>query len=641
MNAIETRGRILFLAGAIWLLPILVYYIYSPGLSAGFYFDDYHNLAGLEGVSDINSAIAYVMEPKGGPLGRPLAMASFLVNAPSWEWAPEDFLHTNICIHLLNGMLLMWCCLRATLMAAPGRLNAELFAFSVAALWLMQPLLASASLMVVQRMTTLAATFGLAGTLIFIVGMQSLRTSARTGYWVMSTGVVMGTVSGMFAKENGVLLPLMLMVMQGTILRQYVQGLGLAYRRWRLVFLILPSLLLLGYLLHLIPGLPNAYSVREFSLMERLMTEARIVLRYLSLILLPIRSPMGPFQDDFPLSRGLFDPPGTIVAIFIVAMLIGLGVGLRKKLPVLSFAILWFFAGHLLESTIIPLETYFEHRNYFPAIGPLVAIVYLGLRPRENAWVGPLVLTLYGILVGWVCFSVTSVFGDKMQSAILWNREHPDSLRAVQNLSLAYSLRGDFGVAFNAISAFSERRPQDVGTAIQSLQLACVTGKGAVTLQAIKQREVLQSGKLNAVICDSVEKIAKATMDDGCPGVLNEDVLWISRQILSNDNIGQAREVGYCLNDIQAMLYFNDRDFEATMEHVDAAFSFRSYWPVAERLIELPISAGRLDLARESVVKVRARIPKNIFQASVWEAKIQKYELLIDEMEKREAHGRQ
>jgi protein O-mannosyl-transferase len=640
VSVIETKGRELFLAGAVWLLPILVYYIYSPGLSAGFYFDDYHNLVGLADVTDISSAVAYVMEPKGGPLGRPLAMASFLLNAPSWEWASEDFLHTNICIHLLNGMLLLWCCLRAASMVASDKLQADLFAFSVAALWLMQPLLASANLMVVQRMTTLAVTFGLVGTLIFIVGMQLLRTSVRSGYLLMSTGVVTGTVLGMFAKENGVLLPLMLMIMQGTVLQQYVRALGPAYRRWRLVFLIFPSMLVFGYLLYLIPALPGGYAAREFSLVERLMTEARIVLRYLGLILLPTRSAMGPFQDDFPLSHGLLDPPETMVSIFVIFLLTGLGVVLRKKTPVLSFAILWFFAGHLLESTIIPLETYFEHRNYFPAIGPLVAIVYLGLSRRENTWIGPLVLTFYGVLVGWVCFSVTSVFGDKMQSAILWSREHPDSLRAVQNLSLAYSLRGDFRTAFDAISAFSERRPKDVGTAIQSLQLACVTGKGAVTLQAIKQRGVLQSGKLNAVICNSVEKIAKSTMDDACPGVLNEDVLWISRQILSNHNIGQAREVSYCLNDIQAMIYFNDRDFEATMEHVEAAFSFRSYWPVAERLIELPISAGRSDLARENIVKVRARIPKNIFQASVWEANIRKYELLIDEMEKRESHGR-
>jgi protein O-mannosyl-transferase len=38
-----------------------------------------------------------------------------------------------------------------------------------------------------------------------------------------------------------------------------------------------------------------------------------------------------------------------------------------------AFGILFFFAGHRLESTLIPLEPAFENRNYLPSLGLILA----------------------------------------------------------------------------------------------------------------------------------------------------------------------------------------------------------------------------------------------------------------------------
>lgn len=628
-----------FLYFTILLLPLAGFQAYRSGLTAGFFFDDFPNLSGLAVVSDLNSALAFALEPRGGPLGRPLALFSFLLNVSSWDVAPEDFLFTNICIHLLNAMLLMWCCLRAARMVGDDHAQAGWFALSVAALWMVQPLIVSASLMIVQRMTTLAVTFGLIGSLLFLRGLELLKQSSRSGYWVMSLGVVLGTFFGVLTKENGALLPMLVLILQGTVLGRYVQDLGPGYRLWRLVFLVFPSLLIGTYLLYLLPTLPAAYEFRDFSFEQRVLTEARLVLRYLGLILFPRRADIGPFQDDYPLSNGLLDPPITLLCYLTIASLLALAVALRNKIAVFSFAVFWFFAGHLLESTIIPLEIYFEHRNYFPSVGPTVAIVYLALHRWPNRWVGPVTLAAYVSLVTWVCFSVASVIGDKRQSAILWAQEHPDSIRAVQNLTLVHSLNRDYAASAAVIQAYSDRHPQDVGAAMQSVQLACLTGTASSRLAHLRQRQgFFERGKLNGVICGAMEKIATLVIEDACPGFSSQDVFSVSRQILASHNIDRAREVSYCLHDAQAMLYFNERDFSATMEHLEAAFSFRTYLDVAERLIEIPISAGRYDLARESIAKVRARKPKNIFQAKMWEDKITKLEVLIDGIEKRDGH---
>jgi tetratricopeptide (TPR) repeat protein len=39
-----------------------------------------------------------------------------------------------------------------------------------------------------------------------------------------------------------------------------------------------------------------------------------------------------------------------------------------RKWPLFSFAVLFFFLTHVIESTIIPLELIFEHRNYLPSM---------------------------------------------------------------------------------------------------------------------------------------------------------------------------------------------------------------------------------------------------------------------------------
>jgi hypothetical protein len=619
---------------AILLLPLGVFFLYSPGLSAGFSFDDYPNLETLSSVMDFESAMGFVLEPKGGPLGRHLALASFLINTPSWGVAPQDFIYTNIGIHLLNGVLLIWLSLKVACLAGETRARAGWLAFFVGAIWLVQPINVSASLMVVQRMTTLAMTFGLIGLLVFVRGVEVLPTLRRRGYVLMSLGVGFGTVLGMFTKENGVLLPMLILILQSTLLRGVTEGFGNGFRRWRTLFLVVPSVMIIGYLFYQLPGMPAAYERRDFTLEQRVLTEARILIRYLGLILFPVRAEIGPFQDDFPLSTGLFEPPTTILAILLISFLVSLAVSLRRRLPVYSFAILWFFAGHLLESTIIPLEIYFEHRNYVPSIGPVVAMVYLAFRIRRPLWAGPVVLSIYAILMAWVCFSAASVFGDRFQSAILWNKEHPNSVRAMQNLALAHSINGQFDSAFRIVSEFADRQGREVGLVVQSLQLSCVAGAATARMAQLRNRpELLSSGHLNSNICDGFEKTAKLVLANECVGVTGDDLHWIAEQIRQNRSMGIAREVNYCLHDLQAMLYFNERDFGKTMEHLDAAYEYRKYWSLVERMIEVPVSAGRIDLARENLEKARRYVPNNPFYARIWQRNIQKYEKLLNDYE--------
>jgi hypothetical protein len=85
---------------------------------------------------------------------------------------------------------------------------------------------------------------------------------------------------------------------------------------------------------------------------------------------------MGLYHDDVILSRSLHEPASTLYAILAwVALLSVCGVLLRwQGGRWLVFGIAWFLVGHSVESTVWSLELYFEHRNYYPAIGLALAL---------------------------------------------------------------------------------------------------------------------------------------------------------------------------------------------------------------------------------------------------------------------------
>ena len=628
---VKVSGAALGRGLAILLLPVVGYLIYAPGLATGFFFDDYPNLVGLDTVSDLNSALGFILEPKGGPLGRPLSMLSFLLNAPSWLATPEDFLHVNICIHLINAMLLLWSCLLGGRLVGMQGQRATLFAIAVAALWLVQPLLVSANLMIIQRMTTLSATFSLLGIGVFLYGQSLARENMRRALVWMSLGVGVGTVLSILAKENGALLPLLIWVIESTLLLAHVSRIQTAaYRYWRIVFLAVPSIVVIGYLLHFLPGVAGAYVNRDFSLEQRVLTEPRIVLQYLWLLVFPRRTLIAPFQDDFPLSNGLLDPPVTIVALGVVTGLLLGAALLRRRYPIFSFAVLFFFAGHLVESTFIPLELYFEHRNYLPSIGVVLALASVPFAFGQQLRLSLGLFSVYWALFAWVCFTVVQVFGSHEEAALLWAGEHPDSIRANQYLALVLMQHGQFERAQKIIANYSDRHSDDLGVGLQSLQLACSVNAAKERLQILKERPgFFGEGKLNPLICSSMEKMANLQIAGECPGLDVEDLREIAQEVLANRHIQSGREVSYCLNDVMAMVEFNERDFSATMQYLMKAFQYRKYWQVAERLVEVPLTAGRYDLARESLELVRANLPSNSFQRKIWQERVDKLELVV------------
>lgn len=440
------------------LFILLVGLVYWAGLGGGFLFDDYPNLDDMGnygGVVDWESFRAFVFSGWSGPTGRPISLASFLLDDNTWPSHAFWFKQTNLLIHLLCGLLLCW----ATLLLlrnlkSVNEQQAQWIAVLACAFWLLHPYMVSTTLYVVQRMAQLATLFCLAGIVLYLYGRLQLATQPRRAYILMSLALSMGTLLAAFSKENGALLPLLVLVIEFCLPKQ-----GKPAWQWRALFLWLPSLAIAVLLARYVDFSDNPWPNRNFNQIERLLTEARIVCEYLLHLFVPRIEGNGLYQDGYVISKGLFEPVSTFFAIaFLVALLVAAFV-VRKRTPLISLGILFFFAAHLMESTVVGLELYFEHRNHLAALFLFLPLAYYGVIYSARFKLLPvLAVVVLGILAS-MTWLRASLWSDNDKLELFWVQSATDSPRAINAVAAFYINNGDYEKANDYLLSASQRLP--------------------------------------------------------------------------------------------------------------------------------------------------------------------------------------
>ena len=307
-------------------------------------------------------------DEKGQPgLNRPLAHLSFALNWYFGKDSPAGYRLVNIFIHFLNAFVL-FLVIRDLLDTPNMRRKSHgregSIALIGAALWAVNPIQTQAVVYIVQRMASLACFFYLLAVWCYIQGRASEERRRRTAFFVLT---MVSFLAGVGSKENAILLPASLLLLEFTFFQDWSQP--AVRRRFSYVLYSGLCMLLIGSWLFSQGKLDGllGYSIRLFTPLERLLTQPRIVLFYLSQIFYPVPGRLS-IVHDVELSRSLIDPWTTLPAILVVLALIGFGVWQMRKRPMLSFAILFFFLNHVVESSFIGLELIYEHRNYMPSL---------------------------------------------------------------------------------------------------------------------------------------------------------------------------------------------------------------------------------------------------------------------------------
>jgi hypothetical protein len=510
----------LFAGLGLWLGLLATALIYWRGLSSVFIYDDFVNLqklAALEGGT--GEAIRFALSGQAGPLGRPLSLLSFALQSAYWP-QPWFFKYVNLLIHLLTGCLLAWLTVKAGRLAGWTENRTLWLALLASLAWLLNPMQVSTTLYAVQRMAQLAALFTVAGLLVYLQG-RTLLTAGRTaaGLAWMSSGIALGGLLAILSKENGVLLPLYALVLEVTLLTALRRP--RVWQIWAWLLLYGPLLLLVGYFVWSAESLAQSYTFREFTLAERLLTQPRILFDYLSNIFLPRLYSFTLFHDDYPFSRGLLNPPTTVLALGLWAGVIAAAFYLRRAYPVAAFGALWFLAGHALESTFLPLMLFFEHRNYLAMFGPLLALIdaarWLMFRlktPARRSLVAGGGALWLGYAAG-VTWSEAGMWQTPLLQAIYWAENQPLSRGGQTYAAAVLSDLGRPDLAPRYYLGLLAHYPEDIGPYLIWLRMAC-RHKGLFPPEFGPAVEQLRAGTSDPMTSQGIGELADSYLRGEC-----------------------------------------------------------------------------------------------------------------------------
>jgi tetratricopeptide (TPR) repeat protein len=429
---------------AFLLVSLLTVTVYFPGLSGDYMFDDRANLLQNQQLEfetlDLEALQNAAFSSGSGALRRPVSMASFALNRYFFGIAPFSHKVVNLGIHLLTGaalLLLGRMLLRSYQQYRDPALSEQIVTWLpivIAGLWLVHPLNLTTVLYIVQRMTSLAALFTVCGLLLYVMGRRRML-AGKHGLSLILAGLLLCGSLAVFSKENGILLPLYMLVLETTLFRFRTAG-GLfdtTIGGFFLLVVAIPAAVATFYLVTHADIYLN-YASRDFNLQERLLTQGRVLLFYLQMIVMPSIQELGLYHDDIPVSHGLLDPPATLYSLIALAGMLLAALALVGKRPLVSLGILWFFAGHALESSIIPLEMAHEHRNYLADYGILLALgSAVAQAPLRRG--GPLLKTalpaVFLFMFAYTTWLRSEQWSDNISHAVYEAMHHPESFRSV------------------------------------------------------------------------------------------------------------------------------------------------------------------------------------------------------------------
>lgn len=459
---------------------------YLPGIHGNFLLDDWSNLPVLGdhgGIVDLPTLLLYLSSGGGDLIGRPLTLLSFLIDDQTWPATATGFKRTGILIHLLNGALLCWAAYRLGLRAQYNERIAARAAILASLLWVGHPLLVSTTLYIVQRATLLAATFFLLAVLAWDQGWRALENQRRQHAWFFGFCLVaLATVCATLSKANGALTPLLLSLIYWLFYRQHCRSLTsaslAAQSRIRLLSISLPSVaVILAIAAASADSFTQITGTRAWSLADRALSQPRVLLDYLGLLLAPREGSRGIFTDDFVVSLGLLSPPSTLTALLAILLLVYLTWRFRKS-PPLALALGFFLLGHSLESGFINLELYYEHRNYLPALFLFWPISLWLLKPSENLRQPKLVFViLLPVVFSALTYLRASLWGSNEELARVSAYRNPASLRAQLYLSSVDIAARNYQNAEQRLQRAIHDHPAQPLLTFNLLHIQCLTGR--------------------------------------------------------------------------------------------------------------------------------------------------------------------
>jgi protein O-mannosyl-transferase len=427
------------------LLTLCVLLVSYPGWNGGFIFDDYPHILNNISLKNIELSISKfwtaTLSGTAGPLGRPVSMLSFAIDSYLYGMTPYFFKLTNTIIHTLNTILVFFFCNKLLKLPKFNKLLAPsspviiFLSFLISLIWAISPININSSLYIVQRMNELSFFFVLIGCLVYLHVRTSkhLNTVKQLLFFILLSLILSLAI---LSKENGLLLVPLLMLLEFFLLyKNKEKNNQIFFYCTFIVFLVLPVFIVIFYLINTKISLLS-YAGRDFTVFERSLSQLRVVIYYIKQLLIPDIYQLSYLNDDFPKSTSLFQPISTLTSLIFWLSSLFFSMYYHKKYPWLIFSLLWFWIGHSIESTIIALEMFFEHRNYLPSFGIIFLLIIGGyfyfkkIKSNTVKWGLSFLLFTYVITIFYYSHLSAKIVGSPLLLFKVYAQNHPNSARS-------------------------------------------------------------------------------------------------------------------------------------------------------------------------------------------------------------------
>ena len=617
----KTRIEIALPVLLITIAGLVAATLYWPGLSGPFLLDDANNVVRhLLNEWNFDAFVESVFRNESGPLGRPIPVASFIFSGLLHGNAEWGFKYHNLLLHLLIGLAGYVFIVKLAIITELSEAKSHWIAALSASLWLLHPLHISTTLYVVQRMAQLSCFFVLCALIAYIHGRAS--TIIKTKILCYAVLIPVFCTAGLFSKENAVLLPLFILALELFLSAHLNKEPADKLAVWWLAYmpLVIGSIGLLVFSDRLLD-----YSDRTYTLAERLLTQIDVIFLYLQQVVLPRLAYMGLFLDDQAI-RSTMDVTGWSKFMALIGLL-GLGILLLARGSLIGFGIVFFFVGHALESTIIPLEIIFEHRNYLPSIGLILVIVVIAtcipIALSLKAFVGLLYVTLFAAML----YARTDTWTSEERILSTSVHEHPNSVRAHVTLSNYYMDKGYIDEGLEHIRTARAFQPNESGLINMEVLVRCNTAFIADEIYDASLN-AFSNYPLSAYGLSTLNALVDFHRAGQCPALNMQKI-----EMLIEATLSRALETSPDKNIIQyvhllkaRLKYWNGETQEALFIITDA-FNHRNNPRILFETIDMLIAMGRLEDAEEILFRIEQ---ENLINSSSNRHSVKKYTLQLE-----------
>ena len=452
---------------AVIAFSLLIFSIYWNTLDGSWQFDDIPNITDNPQVHldklSLTGLKRAIFSDQRNPdtFYRPVACISFALNYYSGGLDVFGYHLVNILIHLFTSIFL-FLFIYNTLNLPSLRTGHASKSYTVAMLatilWAINPIQTQAVTYIVQRMASLAGMFYIMGMYFYLKSRTAVKNRDKI---LLIVPCFLAFVLALGSKENAVMLPMSLLLYEILIIQQetnetFKKNIKIVFITTGLFIIIC---LIFWYLKNDTFSFLSGYRSRPFTLTQRLLTEPRIIIFYVSQLIYPMPGRLS-IAHSVQVSTSLFHPISTFLSIlFIIGSVVFL-IYKARKFPLFSFCYLFFLLNHLIESSIVPLELIYEHRNYIPSMMFFVpiAIGFCHLLDRyatKKVMKTTIVAFIIFILIGFGHTTYIRNFTWKTRKSLWMDAEEkaPNQSRVHHNLGLFYQDHGD---DLEAISEFEK-----------------------------------------------------------------------------------------------------------------------------------------------------------------------------------------